>query len=174
MMGILKQRKADQADHPRPAADRAQARRNSSCPALCRRFVLASPRREYLARCLSGERCRRGGAVKEPLPSIRARCSGSAALSSRTRSRCEAGQTVAAGGSIQNDAAVSCDYNGLDVLAGTRSDSWCLVDDSEELDASSVLMDQVASIAHLHDISRTRGLIFDCQCPGHGALPPLS
>jgi hypothetical protein len=31
-----------------------------------------------------------------------ARCSGSAALSSRTRLRCEAGQTVAAGGSIQN------------------------------------------------------------------------
>jgi hypothetical protein len=43
------QRKGDQADHPRPAADRAQARRNSSCPALCRRFVLPSPRREYLA-----------------------------------------------------------------------------------------------------------------------------
>jgi hypothetical protein len=30
------------------------------------------------------------------------RCSGSAALSSRTRLHCEAGQTVAAGGSIQN------------------------------------------------------------------------
>jgi hypothetical protein len=43
-MGILKQRKADQADHPRPAADRAQARRNSSCPALCRRFVFSPPR----------------------------------------------------------------------------------------------------------------------------------
>jgi hypothetical protein len=74
------QRKGDQADHPRPAADRAQARRNSSYPALCRRFVLPSPRREYLARCLSGERCRRGGAVKEPLPSIRARCNGLVAL----------------------------------------------------------------------------------------------
>jgi hypothetical protein len=28
----------------RPAADRAQARRNSSCPALCRRFVFSPPR----------------------------------------------------------------------------------------------------------------------------------
>ena len=36
-----------------------------------------------------------------------ARCSGSAALSSRTRSRCEAGQTVAAGGSIQNEVSRS-------------------------------------------------------------------
>jgi hypothetical protein len=51
-------------------------------PAL--RF-LPSPRREYLARCLSGERCRRGGAVKEPLPSIRARCNGIGVLAlSRT------------------------------------------------------------------------------------------
>jgi DNA invertase Pin-like site-specific DNA recombinase len=36
--------------------------------------------------------------------STRARCSGSAALSSRTRSRPKAGQTVAAGGSIQNNS----------------------------------------------------------------------
>jgi hypothetical protein len=35
-----------------------------------------------------------------------ARCSGSAALSSRTRSRCEARQTVAAGGLIQNDSGL--------------------------------------------------------------------
>jgi hypothetical protein len=35
-----------------------------------------------------------------------ARCSGSAALSSRTRSRYEAGQTIAAGGSIQKDSAL--------------------------------------------------------------------
>jgi hypothetical protein len=35
---------------------------------------------------------------------IRARCSGSAALSSKTRSRSEAGQTLAAGASIQNDS----------------------------------------------------------------------
>src|SRR5262249_56600089 len=47
-----------------------------------------------------------GGPVCASLPngseSIQGQCSASAALSSRTRSRCEAGQTVAAGGSIQN------------------------------------------------------------------------
>jgi len=49
------------------------------------------------------------------LGSIPARCNGLAALSSRTRSRCEAGQTVAAGGSIQNDLAILCVCNGLRV-----------------------------------------------------------
>src|SRR5262249_26009083 len=51
-----------------------------------------------------------GGPVSASLPNslelTPARCSGSAALSSRTRSRCEAGQTVAAGGSIQNDSGL--------------------------------------------------------------------
>ena len=43
-----------------------------------------------------------------------ARCSGSAALSSRTRSRPEAGQTVAAADSIQKDSGLS---QGLDSLS---------------------------------------------------------
>src|SRR5919109_3430165 len=49
-----------------------------------------------------------GGPVSASLPNslglTLARCSGSAALSSRTRSRCEVEQTVAAGSSIQNDS----------------------------------------------------------------------
>jgi len=40
----------------------------------------ARRRRRSIERCLSGERCRRGGAVKEPLPSIPARCNGLVAL----------------------------------------------------------------------------------------------
>src|SRR5215467_1861769 len=51
-----------------------------------------------------------GGPVSASLPNglalTPAPYSGSAALSSRTRSRCEAGQTVAAGGSIQKDSAL--------------------------------------------------------------------
>src|SRR5204863_1364588 len=50
------------------------------------------------------------GPVPASLPNslelIPARCSGSAALSSKTRSRCEAGQTVVAGSSIQKDSAL--------------------------------------------------------------------
>ena len=51
-----------------------------------------------------------GSPVSASLPNslelIPARCSGSAALSRRTRLRCEAVQTVAAGGSIQKDSAL--------------------------------------------------------------------
>ena len=61
-------------------ADRAQARRNSSYPVFVPALRSPLPAPRYLARCLSGERCRRGGAVKEPLPSIRARCNGLVAL----------------------------------------------------------------------------------------------
>jgi hypothetical protein len=51
-----------------------------------------------------------GGPVSASLPNslelTPARCSGSAALSSRTRSRCEAGQTVAAAAPIQKDSGL--------------------------------------------------------------------
>src|SRR5947207_1660446 len=50
------------------------------------------------------------GPVSASLPNslelIRARCSGSAALSSKTRSRCEAGQTLTPDGSIQKDSGL--------------------------------------------------------------------